>query len=70
MNNVEFKLKEIEEKNTDMQKQYEMKKSKIELQDLNISRYAHTQMRGFSFMWPYVAFSGVESNTLMVVNAF
>ena len=27
-------------------------------------------MRGYSFMWPYVAFSGVEANTLMVVNAF
>jgi len=38
--------------------------------DLSISTYTNTQMRGFSFMWPYVAFSGVESNTLMVVNAF
>ena len=47
-----------------------MKKGKKDLKDLTMSTYTHTQMRGYSFMWPYVAFSGVESNTLMVVNAF
>lgn len=70
MNNIEFKLEEIEDEHSDLQKQYELKKGKKDLKDLTISAYTHTQMRGYSFMWPYVAFSGVESNTLMVVNAF
>ena len=47
-----------------------MKKAKAELKDLKIETYTNTQMRGYSFMWPYVAFSGVDSNTLFVVNAF
>jgi hypothetical protein len=47
-----------------------MKKADKQLQDLVIQTYTHTQMRGYSFMWPYVAFSGIDSNTLMVVNAF
>jgi len=70
MHSLQYKLQDFDSDSEDLQNDYEMKKAKAVFNDLKIETYTNTQMRGYSFMWPYVAFSGVDSNTLFVVNAF